>query len=561
VATPPDRLPAGEEPTGLRSSPDPGLTSVSRFVWIPLLLLARLPGQVVALELVDPKAQARLARHVQEIDGRRCVVGHALAGVQADRSGNFEVPKGSREVQMAVVDPMRPELPVIQAARGGGFEAASRDRLVRVAIGETDPRQGVRVLLRDETVEGLRQQYLGKRNEISELRKRLSRLAPASAEAFQVRRRLMAELSALAAWCRASAFPGAARSIEQEAIAERQALRTAGEQDRLGLAESRIGAEPPPAELIEAAGRLGRPGQAWRAASSLHFRIVAVAEIPASALLEALRVGERTLEAFRSRVIDPYLPPEERDPVPDGIFAEWAFVPEDPEFAAGLFEGYYGGRIPAPREKALRLLGQRGRDLRGVPTVSQWRKVADLDIEGTVVHILGHALVDLLYRKDPALREPAWLAEGLSYWLSFEQLSRNTVTCVAFDIGEYARAARAEGEKGALRTHREMFEAQALQSGPPVDRLFRLRTFELTGPDLAKSWSLVDWLLRHRPDRAHRFFLRAAAAGTPDGPMRLDVFRADLAGFLDADPASNLYGDLDKAWREDLVQRRRAAEK
>ncbi len=507
-------------------------------------------GQVFVAELANPKAREKFAKFLTEVQGERYLVGHVLSGVTFDpATTKTSIPSGTKEIQFLALDSARPELPLLILNKKGKLEAVAKDRILRIAVSDLRPGSPVRPILSHQTVVGLREEYLAKRDEILKLRARHEKAAKGSREDLALRRRLISDLASLARYCRSSLFSVAAVKVEEELKKERDLLRTVGERDRLLLSESSLAREPANPDLEKHGQALGRPGIKWEVWQTKHFRIVSADLVPTATIRDALISGERALESWRSRFIDPYIATDAQDPVPEGVIAEWCLVHDDAEFAGKWFETYYAGKLPTPRDRALSLLGQTDRHLRGIPLVSQWRVTPEFDLEGNVLHILGHALVDILYRKDESLREPAWLREGLSYWLSFDQLARNTVTCVAFEVSEYARAAKAEADKGELRTLRTTFESLARESGPSVDALFRVKVSEMNTGALAKAWSFTDWILQTHPDKASAMFELCAWAGSREGPIDLNKLRPGLGKIFGVDDRDDLYGRLEKDWR------------
>jgi hypothetical protein len=112
---------------------------------------------------------------------------------------------------------------------------------------------------------------------------------------------------------------------------------------------------------------------------------------------------------------------------------------------------------------------------------------------------------------------PTFLEEGVANWLSLEYLGRNSVQCVNFDIGKYAAKKTSETEESALRQGTaDIYHRLALEEGAAIDTLALRPLSEFTDPDIAKSYSLFNFVAKTQGEKGQRW-LRACcnAAAVP----------------------------------------------
>ena len=180
---------------------------------------------------------------------------------------------------------------------------------------------------------------------------------------------------------------------------------------------------------------------------------------------------------------------------PEDVFIEFWFGPEDIKRYEGFWNEFYGSTIGEPREQRLQAGGTRTRSVRGQNYVDYWKSKADSDHEGMVAHGLGHALANILYNNDGRMNQQDWMTEGLGYYISFEFLGRNSVTCKAFHRHEYGKPDKEEGLKTMALGQRASFNALALSKGRSLDQLATKKLYEMDDADLAKSWSMMDFVV------------------------------------------------------------------
>ena len=167
-------------------------------------------------------------------------------------------------------------------------------------------------------------------------------------------------------------------------------------------------------------------------------------------------------------------------------------------------------------------------------------------------HAIGHALAGVHYGGERRSIRQDWLAEGVAYYLSFEFLARNGVTCKAFDVERsgYVRreAKRDEGEKTVGVARRDLYNEVALKAGRPIDQLARRDLVVMDDADLAKSWSFFDYVARKEGEAGQRW-LRSAGRHAWEDSTFLANWRADAAAILGVDPG-RAFKDVEDRWKE-----------
>jgi hypothetical protein len=142
-----------------------------------------------------------------------------------------------------------------------------------------------------------------------------------------------------------------------------------------------------------------------------------------------------------------------------------------------------------------------------------------------------------------------WLGEAVGYYVSFEWLGRNTVTCKAFAKPTiYAHEQKKEGEKAPDTGLRDWYNALALESGPTIDRLAMKTVFEMGDADLAKSWSFFDFVAR-KCGKQGQLFLRAACTCARNPKTFIPDWRKQSQQIFEL-TGQDVFTALENRWRE-----------
>jgi len=141
-------------------------------------------------------------------------------------------------------------------------------------------------------------------------------------------------------------------------------------------------------------------------------------------------------------------------------------------------------------------------------------------MEGVVAHAMGHHLVNLHYNQDRRSEVGPWLNEGVANWLSLEYLGRNSVQCVSFDVGKYAKKRETETGESALRQGTaDIYHRLALDEGASIDVLALKPLSEFADPDIAKSYSLYNFIAKTQGEKGQRWLRTACNAAAVPGQM------------------------------------------
>jgi hypothetical protein len=225
-----------------------------------------------------------------------------------------------------------------------------------------------------------------------------------------------------------------------------------------------------------------------------------------SALLE---LGERAIESFRTENVDPYVDEKFVDQIPDGVFLEFFFSTDSQVHQEKFWEEYYGYGWGDPTRKAERLQSSGTGAQKGKVKISYWRINDQSDLEGIIVHQLGHQLARHHYGILGGTQD--WLEEGCGYDLSFSLLNRNNVSCMAFkppkkiDEDETVSSGAAPESKVeenktevVLKGMREIMAGVAARYVLPFDKLVAKRLHSFENGDMAKSWAFYEYITSKR---------------------------------------------------------------
>ncbi len=241
--------------------------------------------------------------------------------------------------------------------------------------------------------------------------------------------------------------------------------------------------------------RIEDDSHVFQMAESQHLRVIHSARFSEERIARLLRHGEQVIEIFRNQFVDPHMAHDFEDRIPGGIFHEFYFGPSEIGYHESFIEAYYGP-VWGDDENKKRHRKSTGSRFSPSPDLclDVWRVPERQDMDGLMTHGLGHSLAAFHFNNSATGMEQPWMEEGLGYYLSFELLGRNSVTCSAFDPGVYVKKAREEGEKEIGISFREALNGMALEYGPRIDRILVKPLYAMENEDLAKSWSFFDYM-------------------------------------------------------------------
>lgn len=403
---------------------------------------------------------------------------------------------------------------------------------------------------RTEDLYSLSVEYEYRMNRIADLEDERKSHKKGTPEWFEAHRQVTLEYKRLGSWLKEVGFFGAASKYGKTiGKADKAAKGDAIKNRREDAVKS--------AELVDIPDDLravttGYDAEMeWAAVESTHFRFYWPTYYwSKEAMLDGARFAEEVLDGFRVEFIDNYLAEDFKDQVPSGKqMLEFCFVPQSQY--EGMWVDFYKGTWTDERSKGLGGTGMLRRfEPRRVTMIKLWEEEGHgrVDLESTITNRLGKLLASLHFGGGYSGLHQPWIAEGLAYYLSFEYCGRNTWTTIDWSKAEYAKGARKEGEKTAQLGLRLVFNDMALVDGAKFDKLTLMTLAEMTNADLAKSWSVFDWVVKELGEEGQRW-LRSACIHSKDKRKFLTDWRADSEALFDV-TGQDVFKVVEGRWKE-----------
>lgn len=509
----------------------------------------RADAQVVALFFKDEKAAKKYEDRAVRVNGRLAVLGEPKVGISVSGNGISRQPNAM--IELWVADPDDPSIPAYELDRKGDLEPGSKKTILRIDGSVLPDKDYATIVMRDESLPALSREYVLRREMIDAFRAERDALDRTTTEWAAHHLRVVTEMEGLRTWLANTLWPKYAEKYDKEIAKEAKAHKGQAVRARHDKALASVTKGEPPEKLAQVSEELTKGSDRFLMRESQHMRVYFIDSIAAESVEEALKLGEEVIEGFRTRFVDPYLADDYEDRIPDGQFLEILFTPNDNERYMAYTRGLWGVDWSQNREERLESTGGRMDGSTRTKYRSYWKTHDNQDLQGIVTHQLGHCLAGLHYGPAGNINQD-WLSEAMGYYLSFEFLARNTVTCKAFDrerSGYVKRERkREEGEKTVGEGRRDLYNAIALELGRPIDQLARKDLFELDDADLAKSWSFFDYIARAE-GKPGQLWLRAAGRHSHDDKTFLANWRKDAAAILGVGEA-DAFRSLEARWRE-----------
>lgn len=508
-------------------------------------LVGPAPAQLVALHLRDDAARRRHERHLVDLGNERVVVGEPRSGLSVRGARIFV---RGEDVELWVGDPSDPGWLPYRIDDEGGLVARGRRGVLVLGPDEVE-----RAVWFDRvgSLAALAREWDLREAEIDGLREALAEAPRGSAEWAAVAWRLLDRYRRLESWLERGLHAGALDRVERRRA---QLERSLDEARGLRLARDleTIASEPVPDSLREAGADLAGDPDLFRVVASRHVRLVHGRELSPRRAEQLVTLGERAVEAFRAQLVDPYRDQGLDDSVLDGVFQElYLGPPDEPELHRALLERHYGlswepfgGEVPSTTGTS-HVLADRHLN---------YRRVGPLDdLDGVVVHVLGHTLADLHYNRARGTLPQAWVREGAGRFLALELLGRDTLQCYELEpdvlprYGQHTGAKlRAGGREAPLAT-RELLTMMALEHGPSPSALALRSLYQMNDADLAKSWSLFAFAAEELGLEG-QLWLRAACDAGGDEATLVETWRAESEALFDVRD-EDVFRVLDQRWR------------
>lgn len=530
-----------------------------RLLVLALLAAAGLAGpagaQIYALHFTDEKAAKSFSKQLYDWNGHSVLLVMLKSGVTVQPDGNLTKVANTR-LEFFVQDQDDPSR-VAYKIVGEELDTAEKALVVGVQSERVDSLQP---FMPRESFATLAKEYGRRTREIEEVGARQAAEPKGSPAWFAQARIKVQALEQLSIWLRETGYARAANKLERDLLRERKSLDE-GTRARLERALASIADAAPPPKLVEVAQQVA-PGVKFAVQESQHLRIVYHDGVDAGRVRALLELGEQAIELFKNEFVDPWTGEDFKDLIPDGLFEEFYFGKEDPRQHERMLVEYYGQGWGSGKQREDRLKAQGARRRVEERNLAYWQIGEQEDLEGIVLHELGHTLAELHYEIQTG---QDWLAEGSGYYLSFALLSRNNVNCFAFEPekgpgeGTVAKGPGTPKPKAApkktvavMQGAREVMAGMALHAGPPVEQLAKKELWDFQNEDMAKSWAWYDWISRRCGKEGQLWLRRSSKVANMSQDSFLVELRAITAEIFALGPGKDPLAVLEERWKEYL---------
>lgn len=487
------------------------------------VLAAQASADIIAIRFTTAKVANRYKDHLVQRGGEMMVVGEQFK----DASGGGGVPGmgaagGGREpYNVMVADPNDPlNVSYKIEIQKDGTEKIVRNRKKVVTI-PADDTTGAVVIVKDGTLATFAGDYANRKREVDALLAERDSKSKGGPEWMSAHQRALMNMERLESWLRSTLYPGAADKLAKDIAKQRKLATADAVRERKSAAVASPAPKDCPPDLIEAAKTISSGADTFKMQESLHARIVYRDGIDDERVKNLLILAEEIIDGFRVEFVDPYLDVSYEDHIPEHLFCEWFFGYDDVGKYERYWVDYYRQNWGPRKEEFLKNAGTQMARTIAPQYVHYWRCDDNANLEGMVAHNLGHDLAACHFDKHRLGISQDWIGEGMGLFVSLEWLGSNSVTCVAFTEPVVGRSSTKrdqpkEGEKTVQLGMRDYFNALALEKGLKIDKLAMKKTAEFDDADLAKCWSMMDFLAK-KSSKEGQLFLRAACntARTP----------------------------------------------
>ncbi len=530
---------------------------MSRFLstlLLPLALFFVAPdasAQLLQVEFTDEKDLKKYEKYMTIINGQPRLICESADGIIVPKEGQVSVQVGTK-VEVWIGDPSDPSVVPYKMKKG---ELVPTNKKWLLSI-KWDGNKRSRFFDQNQTFAGLAKEYGIRTSLIEDIEEERNSHPKGSAEWFRNHLRLVGANKRLQSWLANTGYGKASAKLGKTIKKLEKVITKEAVEYRLKAALDSIEMVETPEELVEAAETV-KPGGGikFKVQESAHVRIVYVDELEDGLIRSLLTLAETTIDGFKQEFVDPYLDVVDyRDKIPDRIIHEFFFSPAD--FERGYEEflvEYYGLGWGKDKERRIKLAGNGFRLGRPARQLSYTMLREQNDLEGRVAHSIGHTLAHYHYRQGGDSAQMAWLDEAVGYYMSFEMLGRNSLTCFQW-IDEEAQRYRKpkvdnlkEGEKEAVLGMRDAFNAMALESGPKIDALALKTLFELNNADFAKGWSFFDYIAR-KTGKKGQLWLRAGCKASVTKKTMINDWRTASEELYETSGV-DIFKKLDDEWK------------
>ncbi len=465
---------------------------------LALLTASAAQAQIHTLHFKEEKYAKPYKDRLIEWQGEQVVLVEVHSGINRSPVGKLTWPPDAR-LGFYVMDPGDPlKLPYVIS--DGSIKKEVRKQVIKI---NADRVKGLGTFMPDESFYTLSVQYQRRLDKIERIEAKRKEADRGSKPWFEQHSLLLTEMDGLHTWLVKTGYSKAASSLAKT-LAREKRKGDAAKGRRLADAVASRKLVPTNEKLALASAKVGTSGLDFQVQESTHLRIVYHTGIEEGKVGRLLELGEKAIDAFRVALVDPYASTSFADRIPDELFIEYFFSDDHRGNQEKMLEEYYGlgWGDGERRQKALATAGSSRRVERRA--LSYWRTDERADLEGILIHALGHELARIHYGISGNQQD--WLEEGVGYYLSFKLLGRNNVSCTAFEPPRDEEETVSRGPKGGrkdkdfettvkLRGIRDVMAGVALQSGPPFTQLSKKGLFDFRNPDMAKSWAFYAFIV------------------------------------------------------------------
>ena len=513
-------------------------------------LLALVPAsataQILGIELVDEKAEKRYRKHLTDFDGTKLVVGELYRGATFDNGTVTYQPNTA--VEFYVPNPTDPSFVPYEFKKGEKVPAKGKST---ISVSPQDIRQ-FRVVMANQSLFGLTSEYLRRRDEIERLKEGRDDAPKGSAEWQRQHAQMMADYAELRTWLSRTCYASAVEKLDKEFAKEAKKDKERATVARLNRALESVRSVATPEALVAASQKITDGAVRFGVWESEHVRIYFDQRgLDESIVKDLLTFAEQAIEGFRRDFVDPWVSDDYTDHIPDHLFLELWFGPDERNWHQAFYEEFFGLKWGDNLEQKLAVRGITKRRTEA-PEFLDYGKREDHDPFGVVAHRVGHVLADLHYNQGVPGMKQDWLGEAVGYHLAFEYFGRNDETCYSFkEPHRYAPQEVDDTDVGTIHIklgERYAYNQLALDQGQRLDKLASLALYEMNDPDIAKSWSFYDYMVRREGLQGQLVLRKGCELARSGDKAWLNTWREEAAQILGVEPAK-VYDELDARWR------------
>lgn len=525
---------------------------------LAILLLLVLPataaGQIYEITFKTEKIAAKYSKYMMEVNGVPRFLGEYRSGVEWKGKYNSTLNPQVRS-EWFIADPSDPtKLPY--KVKDGSMGKAIKKQVVGIS---NDKIANISVFVDNNSFYGLSLEYKDRLHQLDLIREERDGFDKGGREWKNAHWRLLDNYEGLIGWLSSMGYHDAVKKMIKEAQRQRKVVAEAAEEERRKRAIETVGKVEIASELNATSERLGLKAR-FKMQQSQHCRIFYNTGIKDVQVEHCLKLAERALAGFRAKFVEPYLAEDFQDLIPENLWIEWHFGPDDLETHVKLYEEHYGMAWGPRKEERLKMNGNRNHRGGEHPLfLCYWRIDRANDLDGIIANNLGVHLATLHYRTGYVQVPMDWLEQAVGYWVSLEYLGRNSVTEKAFDWGKdeghtVSRAKEDEKDKETVAEpnlsvgEKRLYLEGALAEGVPFSVLMQTQLFDMKRGDVAKSWAMFDYMTKTYGGEA-QVFLRSMGKFAREGGMFQEKLRKVGDPLFD-NKGKDLYRMLDEAWKE-----------